>query len=261
MICRHCKEKIEKVGGGGITSNHWIGENHFLFCNDSQQLHEPEAQPDSQGLECSRCHRRLGQAASLTNAICPSCEAASPGTELCLKCHQPKEPSRPNSRYCRKCDGRCPSCGYNPCECPGTEMPPELPRIETGNVQFDNDWPGVFFRVDTALNVARQLRLDTENGKTVGFQRLRSLIEALEDCHAELDHAIQHVNRSSPAAPTLQGVPFEAALHNLVNELSGILGVGTEAELRQCFGNTNVEVLKLRLQEANTLLGVTRLKE
>lgn len=77
------------------------------------------------------------------------------------------------------------------------EMPPSLPRIETGNVQFNNDWPGVFFRGDTAINIARQLRLATSNGKKVGFERLASLIDALEDCHVKLDHAIQHVKRAA----------------------------------------------------------------
>ena len=79
-----------------------------------------------------------------------------------------------------------------------------LPRIETGNVQFDNDWPGVFFRGDTAINIARQLRDDTKDGKKVGFERLGSLIDFLEDCHVELDHVIQRVKRMAPTAPRTQ---------------------------------------------------------
>jgi len=40
--------------------------------------------------------------------------ALNPGAAkegLCLKCGNPKEPSRPNSKYCRACDGRDPVTG------------------------------------------------------------------------------------------------------------------------------------------------------
>jgi hypothetical protein len=75
------------------------------------------------------------------------------------------------------------------------------PRIESGNVQFDKDWPGVFFRGDLAINMARQLRQDTKDGKKIGFERIETLVNFLEDCHAELDHAVQHVHRAAQPQP------------------------------------------------------------
>lgn len=108
------------------------------------------------------------------------------------------------------------------------EMQPSLPRIETGNVQFDNDWPGVFFRGDTAINIARQLRLDTSDGKKVGFERLASLIDALEDCHVELDHAIQHVKR----AASVQQEPLSAEPKTLAREIADNIACLFNGDLR-----------------------------
>jgi hypothetical protein len=38
------------------------------------------------------------------------------------------------------------------------DMPPDAPRVETGTVQFGEDWPGVFIRGDDAAYYAMALR-------------------------------------------------------------------------------------------------------
>lgn len=36
--------------------------------------------------------------------------------------------------------------------------PPDRPRVETGAVQFGNDWPGLFVRGDNAFSLAWRIR-------------------------------------------------------------------------------------------------------
>jgi hypothetical protein len=38
------------------------------------------------------------------------------------------------------------------------DMPPDAPRVETGPVQFGDDWPGTFIRGDSAACYATVLR-------------------------------------------------------------------------------------------------------
>lgn len=45
------------------------------------------------------------------------------------------------------------------------EIPHEGPRVETGPVQFGDDWPGVFIRGDHALHFSIVLR-DALRGST-----------------------------------------------------------------------------------------------
>ena len=49
---------------------------------------------------------------------------------------------------------------------------PEGGRVETGAVQFEGDWPGIFIRGDNALAYGYML------------SRLPGLIKLLESCHA-----------------------------------------------------------------------------
>lgn len=67
------------------------------------------------------------------------------------------------------------------------------PRVETGPLQIDDDWPGVFIRGDQSLNFANTLRkilqvlpTDRDNFKTIVFRSAtENLIELLESCHVD----------------------------------------------------------------------------
>lgn len=59
-------------------------------------------------------------------------------------------------------------------------------RVETGIVQFDGDWPGVWIRGDNALAWAGELKaiLMVPDHKW-GRKSLERMIELLESCHAK----------------------------------------------------------------------------
>ena len=66
-------------------------------------------------------------------------------------------------------------------------LPHDGPRVESGPVQFGDDWPGVFLRGDNALGYARALReiLDGSDEATshpLTRLKLRGLLIALSAC-------------------------------------------------------------------------------
>lgn len=66
---------------------------------------------------------------------------------------------------------------------PIRELPAAEPRVETGPVQFGSDWPGTFFRGDSAAGYAHHLECLLENNLDIdGITRgvLRSLLRDLD---------------------------------------------------------------------------------
>ena len=65
------------------------------------------------------------------------------------------------------------------------ELPHEGDRVETGTVQFGDDWPGVFIRGDNAIPLGHMLRAhigDTEpedGGQLISWWALRNLASIL----------------------------------------------------------------------------------
>jgi hypothetical protein len=65
-------------------------------------------------------------------------------------------------------------------------FPPDEPRVESGVVQFGDDWPGVFIRGDHALDFAHHLRymlakIDVEQDR-LSMSVLADLLSDLEAC-------------------------------------------------------------------------------
>lgn len=63
-------------------------------------------------------------------------------------------------------------------------------RIETGPVQFGEDWPGVFIRGDNAMGFAAALRMHImlvekfkSDGSPLTLSVMRSLLTLLESCN------------------------------------------------------------------------------
>jgi len=67
-------------------------------------------------------------------------------------------------------------------------MPDGLPRMESGVVQFGDDWKGVFLRGDEALHLASIIGeaalMSAENGDIFFSNTLRSASKALAKCRA-----------------------------------------------------------------------------
>ena len=72
------------------------------------------------------------------------------------------------------------------------QLPGYEPRIETGVVQFGDDWPGVFLRGDTACHYAVVIQQVIDNVDKNGYIDaldvviLRSLAGLLGSCDARL---------------------------------------------------------------------------
>lgn len=73
---------------------------------------------------------------------------------------------------------------------PVREFPEQAERVESGVIQFEGDWPGIFLRGDYAITVGYQIivlcRLIEEN-KTLpksALGNIRALGELLRSCHA-----------------------------------------------------------------------------
>lgn len=66
------------------------------------------------------------------------------------------------------------------------QFPAQVERVETGPVQFGDDWPGVFIRGDNALTFAISVRNVLDRHDVDGYTRaiLRGLISDLESCRA-----------------------------------------------------------------------------
>ena len=68
-------------------------------------------------------------------------------------------------------------------------LPAAEPRAETGPVQFGNDWPGVFFRGDTAFYYAFHLEQILKGGDNpVSRMILKGLLDTLKasNIHANI---------------------------------------------------------------------------
>jgi hypothetical protein len=66
-----------------------------------------------------------------------------------------------------------------------TKLPAQAERVETGPLQFGDDWPGVFIRGDNALFYARALAavIDTIPEKHWTVEGvLRGLLSDLQSC-------------------------------------------------------------------------------
>jgi len=67
-------------------------------------------------------------------------------------------------------------------------MPENVARLETGAVQFGDDWPGVFIRGDHALHHANNLSKVIEilecndPGKVLEVAMLKGLLQDLRSC-------------------------------------------------------------------------------
>ena len=58
-------------------------------------------------------------------------------------------------------------------------------RVETGPVQFNDDWPGIFIRGDNAAHYAFMLEsfmLDSNGEKAVSAAAVNSLLRLLREC-------------------------------------------------------------------------------
>lgn len=65
-------------------------------------------------------------------------------------------------------------------------FPHQEPRVETGTIQFGDDWPGVFLRGDEALYLAHLLELVIEGHEIDPITRLQmsSYAQVLNSCWA-----------------------------------------------------------------------------
>jgi hypothetical protein len=64
-------------------------------------------------------------------------------------------------------------------------IPHDGARVETGAVQFGDDWPGVFIRGDEALSYIIDLKVALKKlppDKEVEYIRLTKLLRALQSC-------------------------------------------------------------------------------
>lgn len=75
-----------------------------------------------------------------------------------------------------------------------TKVHHEGPRVETGPLQFGDDWPGIFIRGDNALADAAMLEIalkqlpEPEKDDLrfrIARNKLEGYIELLRSCHAE----------------------------------------------------------------------------
>jgi len=65
------------------------------------------------------------------------------------------------------------------------KFPEQLDRVETGPIQFGNDWPGVFIRGDEALYFARVLESHMNDKEPEQFFEqpvLSGLVDTLRRC-------------------------------------------------------------------------------
>lgn len=68
-------------------------------------------------------------------------------------------------------------------------MPDGMRRMETGAMQFGDDWPGIFMRGDYALMMAAalmeiaEIMAANDKGKIIEIAQLRGLAETMLGCH------------------------------------------------------------------------------
>jgi hypothetical protein len=83
------------------------------------------------------------------------------------------------------------------------------PRVETGPVQFDDDWRGVFIRGDDALLTYRPAlrRVIAHTGQPSDYATLDALVELLGRAnHDAADAGLQRIQRG-PAPKRTGGTP------------------------------------------------------
>lgn len=66
-------------------------------------------------------------------------------------------------------------------------MPDKMQRVETGVIQFGNDWPGVYVRGDNALHMAMLMRtaaqaLRVSINDEISARQLESYAETVASC-------------------------------------------------------------------------------
>jgi hypothetical protein len=70
------------------------------------------------------------------------------------------------------------------------ERPDDEPRVETGPVQFGNDWPGIFIRGDNAMGFFARIvgaqRAGFLPSDGVGASALHDLLLMLKSCDARV---------------------------------------------------------------------------
>lgn len=69
------------------------------------------------------------------------------------------------------------------------KFPAQEPRVESGPIQFGDDWPGVWIRGDNALAMAGMLQLalqhlpaSAEVNAWIGRSAIEGLIKSLREC-------------------------------------------------------------------------------
>ena len=66
-------------------------------------------------------------------------------------------------------------------------FPEQSPRVETGTVQFGNDWPGVYIRGDNASHMSLELRALLASNEArdhpISYSSLRQLLDILTGCY------------------------------------------------------------------------------
>lgn len=85
------------------------------------------------------------------------------------------------------------------------ELPACDPRVEDGPVQFGQDWPGLFFRGDTAMNYAHHLRIFLDEAtlnlaaapNPISLGVVRGLLCDLQSCNL-----LRRGEKSPPAGST-----------------------------------------------------------
>ena len=74
------------------------------------------------------------------------------------------------------------------------KLPEQEERVETGAVQFGEDWPGIFIRGDNAISYAMYLRLPNSPFREA---MILSLINLLEGSRVQFNDGNQN-NSSQP---------------------------------------------------------------
>lgn len=134
-------------------------------------------------------------------------------------------------------------------------------RIETGCVQFDNDWPGIFIRGDHALmGYAPALRavLAGEDG-TWGLRKAeaRGLLSLLESCRADAAKPVRLTVRADLPRPqdAARIAELEAALrraHILLAANLGFVKGSAEAAIEDLGGFAEAMALAGKFQQADS---------
>lgn len=72
-------------------------------------------------------------------------------------------------------------------------LPPGMTRMESGTVQFGDDWPGIFLRGDNAMGIAILLEGIAEmlpNLDPVSAEHLRSTARSLMACDSRKHNSV-----------------------------------------------------------------------